>query len=258
MSETLPQGLKAVPRKSRGRPKFKSAGSQWGHRGKLGRSKQRPYQYHLQRAGGTPALRLFLSVSWRLRDGLSFVEAGVVVEGGEGTGLHAIDVESAVEMVNFVLEDAGVPAGGLDELSLSVFVEILDSNGTRSGNDGGKTGEAEAAFVEILFFVAGVSDHGIDDDVKRDGTALALGKLLGRQSFQQIFAVFDHCELQRQAYLWCGEADARSVTHGFAHIAYEPLNFFADNFGRREGAGCFAQNRFARLHNFQAHCVSLR
>src|SRR5277367_392132 len=203
-------------------------------------------------------LRFVWRIRWRLRDGFAFVEAGVVVEGGEGAGLHAVNVERAVEVIDFVLQDAGVPTGGWDGLRLTVLVQILDSNAARPGDDGGKAGEAEATFVEILFFVAVIGDHGIDDDVKRDGPTLALGKVLRRQSFQQIFTVFDHRELERQAYLWRGEADAGSVTHGLAHIAYEPLNFFADNFGRREAPGFFAQDRLTCLHNFQTHCVSLR
>ena len=57
-------------------------------------------------------------------------------------------------MIYFVLEDAGVPAGGLDEVRLGALVEEFDADGAGAGNDGGKTWEAEAAFVEIFYFVA--------------------------------------------------------------------------------------------------------
>src|ERR1700693_1839122 len=110
-------------------------------------------------------------------------------------------------MINFVLEDARVPAGGLDELRLGALVEVFDANSACPWDDGGKTGEAEAAFVEIFLFVAGVGDHWIDDHVKRDGAALSFGEVVGGESFQQIFAVFDHGELQRQAYFGGGPAD---------------------------------------------------
>jgi hypothetical protein len=89
-----------------------------------------------QSASETAALRIGLGVRLRLRDGFAFVEAGPVVEGGEGAGQHAIDVEGALEMIDFVLEDAGVPAGGLDELRFGALVEVLDADGVGTGNDG--------------------------------------------------------------------------------------------------------------------------
>lgn len=161
-------------------------------------------------------------------------------------------------MIDFVLEDAGVPARGLDELGLGVLVEVFDADGEGAGDYGGKTGEAEAAFVEISCFVAAVGDYGIDDDVKRDGAAFAFGQVSRGIGFQQVFAVFDHGKLQGLADLRRGETDAGRVMHGVAHIADEALDFFAENFLRREEPGGFAQNGFARLHNFQMHAVSLR
>src|SRR5277367_3666102 len=86
-------------------------------------------------------LRFVWRIRWRLRDGFAFVEAGVVVEGGEGAGLHAVNVERAVEVIDFVLQDAGVPTGGWDGLRLTVLVQILDSNASRPGDDGGKAGK---------------------------------------------------------------------------------------------------------------------
>src|SRR5580704_16925544 len=111
---------------------------------------------------------------WRNR--FAFVEAGPVVEGGEGAGYHAVNVEGAAEMVDFVLKNAGVPARGLNELGFGACVEILDADGAGAGHDGGKSGEAKAAFVEISLFVAFVGDHWIDDDVKWDRAALAFAE----------------------------------------------------------------------------------
>ncbi len=161
-------------------------------------------------------------------------------------------------MINFVLEDAGVPAGGLDELGFCALVEIFDADGARAWDDGGKTGEAEAAFVEIFVFVAGVRDNGIDDDVKRDGAALAFGEVVRGETFEQIFAVFDDGELQWQAYLGCGEAHAGRVMHCVAHFVDEALGVFAENFFRSKQPGLFAENWLARLHDFQTHSESPR
>ncbi len=76
-----------------------------------------------------------------------------------------------------MLEDAGVPARGLHELGLGALVEIFDADGAGAGDDCGKTGEAEAAFVEIFLIVAGVGDYRIDDYVKRErgGARVRLG-----------------------------------------------------------------------------------
>jgi hypothetical protein len=119
-----------------------------------------------------------------LRDWFTFVEAGPVVESGESAGFHAVNVEGAMKMINFVLEDAGVPTGGLDELGFAVLIEIFDADGAGAGDDGGKTGEAETAFVETFLFVAGVSDYRIDDDVKRDGAPFALGEIVHGETLQ--------------------------------------------------------------------------
>jgi len=161
-------------------------------------------------------------------------------------------------MIDFVLEDAGVPAGGLDELRFCALVEVFHSDGARARYDGGKAGEAEAAFVEIFLIVAGVSDYRIDDDVKGDGAALAFGEVVRGEGFQQIFAVFDDGELQWQAYLGRGEAHAGRVMHYVAHFLNEALGFFAENFFRREDAGLFAEDWLARLHDFQTHSESSR
>jgi hypothetical protein len=205
-----------------------------------------------------PALRVRWGAGLTLRDGFAFVEAGPVVQGGEGAGQHAIDVQGAAEVINFVLQDAGVPAAGLDELGFGALVEILDADGAGAGDDAGKAGEAEAAFVEISLFVAGVGDHRIDDDVEWDGAALPFGEVFRGERFEQIFAVFDYGELERQADLGRCEAYTGSVTHGVAHFVNETLGLFAEDFFRRERAGLFAQDRLARQHNFQTHSDSSR
>jgi hypothetical protein len=46
----------------------------------------RPLQGQGRRAGETPALRVLRRLGLGLRDGFAFVEAGPVVEGGEGAG----------------------------------------------------------------------------------------------------------------------------------------------------------------------------
>ncbi len=76
-----------------------------------------------------------------------------------------------MEVVDFVLEDAGVPAGGEDRFFFGVFVPVGDANLSRSGHESGKTGEAEAAFEELGGVVADDFDFRVDDGVERHGRA---------------------------------------------------------------------------------------
>ena len=97
-----------------------------------------------------------------------------------------------MEVVDFVLEDAGVPAGGEDGFFFGVFVQVGDANLARAGDEGGKAGEAEAAFEELDVFNAEKFDFGVDDDVERDGGAFFFFQVGGWDWIQEVFAVFDH------------------------------------------------------------------
>lgn len=185
------------------------------------------------------------------RDWLALPVAVPVVQGCERPGVHAIEVERASEMVNLVLKDARVPPGGFDVARLGVFVEEFHANGVGARHHCGETRQAEAAFEEVAFVHGHLHDSGIDEDVKRDGAAFFLQKILRRQSFQKILAIFDDRELQRESDLRSGETDTGRVDHGLLHVSNEPLRFFAEDFLWGEDSGGLPQDRVTGLHNFQ-------
>ena len=97
---------------------------------------------------------------------LALPVARIIVQRGEAVGVHAVDVESAVEVIDFVLEDAGVPAGGLDHAGTSAFIEALDADGAGARDGGHEAGDAEAAFEKFHVVVAYRGELRIYDHVK--------------------------------------------------------------------------------------------
>src|SRR5271165_5181287 len=142
--------------------------------------------------------------------------AAEIVYRHKRAGQHAVDVDGAVEMIDLVLQDSGVPAGGFDHLLLAVTPEAFDADAMRAGHYGGEAGHAQAAF-EKLDRIAMERDYGIDDDRKRNREAFALGEGLRVHAFQQIFAIFQYRESQWQSDLRSCQTDARRVAHGGAH-----------------------------------------
>ena len=66
-----------------------------------------------------------------------------------GAGEHAVDVEAAVEVVDLVLQDAGVPAGGVELERLAVAIERPHVHGRGPGDDGAVAVDAEAALEPL-------------------------------------------------------------------------------------------------------------
>ena len=120
-------------------------------------------------------------------------------------------------MIDLVLEDSGVPTRGFNHLRFSVLVEALDAHRASTRNYRRKSRQAEAAFVELDFLRAHLSNLRIDDDVKRHRFSFALGQLFARRILVILSQIFDHRDLQRYAYLRSGKANAGSVAHSLAH-----------------------------------------
>ncbi len=159
----------------------------------------------------------------------------VVLERGEGGALHGVDVEAAVQMVDFMLKDARVPSLGFDDSRCAVLVEVGDADraGTRHG--GHESRDAEAAFVGDHLGGREQLDLGVDDDVEVDRLSLAFFQLGLGEAFVIFDAIFDDRQLQGLADLRCGQADSRGVTHGLAHVDDEVLDEGALYFFFREG-----------------------
>ncbi len=56
---------------------------------------------------------------------LSREKPGQVAGQGEGSGVHAVDVERSVQVIDLVLQDARVPTTGLDLYRAAVVIEGL-------------------------------------------------------------------------------------------------------------------------------------
>src|SRR5688572_7376822 len=61
---------------------------------------------------------------------------------------HAVDIEAPVQVVDLVLEDAGVPAARLDLDRLGALVQAGDPDGGVPGRQRPEAGDAQAALEE--------------------------------------------------------------------------------------------------------------
>jgi len=52
----------------------------------------------------------------------------VIFQRAETAGVHPVDVESAIQMVNFVLKDASILALRLNKLRFSAVIQARDLN----------------------------------------------------------------------------------------------------------------------------------
>ena len=120
-------------------------------------------------------------------------------------------------MIDFVLQNAGVPTGSFNDLRLSMLVKAFHAHMMGTWNDRRKSRQAQAAFVELDLLRAHLSNLRIDDDVKRHRFSFALGQLFARRILVILSQIFDHRDLQRYAYLRSGKANAGSVAHSLAH-----------------------------------------
>ncbi len=99
-------------------------------------------------------------------------------------------------MIDFVLQNAGVPTRSFNDLRLSVLVKAFHAHMMGTWNHRGKSRQAKAAFVELHFLRARLSNLRIDDDVKRNRFSFAFGELFARGILVVFSEIFDHRDLQ--------------------------------------------------------------
>ena len=109
--------------------------------------------------------------------------------------MHSIDVESAVQVVNFVLENPSMPSVGIDAARFSPLIQVFHADSLRPRHDGGKTRQAEAPLMELDFILSGPNDLGIDEHVKWHRPPPFQRQLLGGQIFQDLLLIFNHRKL---------------------------------------------------------------
>src|SRR5919109_904008 len=104
-------------------------------------------------------------------------------------------------MIDLVLENARVPATGLDDQRFAVLVQAIDPDREGPRHDGGETIEAETALKEGRRRLVRYGKPRIDDDVKWHWLAFPLGEHRRRHALQIFRPLFHHRQLQRIADL---------------------------------------------------------
>ncbi len=166
-----------------------------------------------------------------------------------------VDVNGAIQVIDLVLKDAGIPARSFDLPWLGIFVETLHTNTAVTRNQRGVSVDAEAAFEKLDFLVPDGCQFRVDDDVERYGRTFAFGDLLGGHCFRILGQIFDDRQLNGQSDLRRGKSDARGVAESLVHVANELLRVFGTNFFDAQFAGALTEYFFADLDEFEAHGV---
>ena len=87
----------------------------------------------------------------------------------ERTSLHAIDVERSVQVIDLVLQDARVPAVGVDCDRFGAFVQAFHADTQAAADDCRKPFDAKTPFKEVDCFIADQRQRRVDNDVEIDG-----------------------------------------------------------------------------------------
>ena len=153
----------------------------------------------------------------------------MIVMGRKRPRLHPVDVQDAVEVIDLVLKDSGIPTLRLDHDRVGSFVQTVHMNTPRTRDNRCKTRHAEATFEEFDRFVAVNDQLRINYNVERYWPAFPFSQLLGRELLNQVKLVLDYRELNRQSDLWSRQTDTGSIMHGLAHGFNEVLGFAAQN-----------------------------
>ena len=177
-----------------------------------------------------------------------FPESAVVIERTEAAAPHAVDVERAMQVIDFVLQDAGVPSIRLNAHRVALFVQAFDCDAAGTRHHGSEAWQAETAFKERGLRRLQKVKRWVDHNMKRDRAASTLGKLGFRQRAMILGLVFDHGELKRETHLRRSKADAGSILQGFAHVLDQFTNRCTANllYGKRASLSpqdCFANGR---------------
>ena len=132
-------------------------------------------------------------------------------------------------MIDLVLQDAGVPASGIDLLRNSKLVEIVHPDPAVSRHLGGVSGDAEAALEEIDLRVAVHFQPGINEYVEGNALALALAQLFAAPGAVVLLAILDDGKLNAESDLRCRQADSGRLAKRFQHVGNRLLHISAQN-----------------------------
>src|ERR1039458_2662936 len=100
-----------------------------------------------------------------------------------------------MQVIDFMLQDAGVPSRSFNEARRTCFVQALHTHLTRARHNCGEAGHAEASLEELYIGRGLLVHHRVNDRMEGNWPALALSDLLGGQPGKVLLLVFDDGEL---------------------------------------------------------------
>src|SRR5258708_7293473 len=113
-----------------------------------------------------------------------------VVDVRKGARLHAVDVKAAVEMIDLMLQNPREPAGSLDSMRLSLFIQILDSHALGALDQRAEARDTEAAFKELDSVFGVRNDLGVYQHHVGNRLALVFSEALRRDPRSVFGTVF--------------------------------------------------------------------
>lgn len=115
-----------------------------------------------------------------------FPESEVVILGRERPRVHPVDVENAVQMIDLMLQDSGVPAGRLDHQWLGVFIESFHADPGGPRNNCCVACQAQTPFEELGRSPLGNGQCRIDQNLERYRPSIAFRSLLRRKPLNRL------------------------------------------------------------------------
>ena len=135
----------------------------------------------------------------------------VIVVSTQRTRLHPIDVEYAVQVIDLMLKDSGVPAGCVNRHGLRLFIQAFDSHLPGARDNRGETRDTQTALKEFGNLEVRKIQFRIDQHMERHRPALAFGRVFLGQLLDELGLVFDHHNLHGKPNLRSRQTHAWSV-----------------------------------------------
>lgn len=127
-------------------------------------------------------------------------------------------------MIDFMLEDTGVPSGSFDDPRCALMIETGDAHFPCAGHQGGESWQAQAAFEVCRSRLSKPYNCRVHNDVKWDLSSTAFHQVRFAKRLLILSLIFDHGELQRFSNLRCGKSHSRSIAKGLPHVSNQVLD----------------------------------
>ena len=82
-------------------------------------------------------------------DGRVLPISAIAINRHEGTRGHPVDVEAAVEMIDFVLKNSRVPTGGFDSNRFGALIKTIHRDCAGAAHQRHESSDAETAFEKL-------------------------------------------------------------------------------------------------------------